>query len=940
MVYLANRLQVGDRSAPASTVSGTAFGAAMRLGELPYAVVAAVEPGLTKPLGPIIPAGADEGNDIFLVDLPTGRPMAAPNTSVTIHYFKPEMEGRVQEASFTCQLAGRISLAGAAKNPDLTPNLPGVTDKASVGDWDPPFPYDPSIVTPMEEKFWEANKATPKAYISLSLGKKLFGSRFGDATSVRVAAPNPGDAQTLEAFRAAVLDQLRAEPGRFRVEEIGKAQKAASGGATDFGLLLVGFSFFLILSGVMLLRLLYRLHVERRVREWGLLSAVGFSKWAIRRLVVAEGMAVALVGTLFGLILASLYAIGMARLFAALWPADWLGGALEVSAPWHAFALGAALTLAAAYWSIRSAISATAKVSTVDRLRNQTPETVDGRRAKPNKFFRVSAWAAVLAGLCMVPGSLQLPPGEARAGGFFGGGFLLLLGMLGIFWIRLRNARGAVDGLKGLSARNVALRPSRSLLTAGVLAAAVFLLVAVESFRRSPADDFDKLSGGSGGYRLAVDLDLPLFQDPAVEGRADIDAELQRLDQREGGTKWRDEARELLPKLKTAACAVRPGDDASCLNLYQATKPRVVGVPDELIQRGGFAFGGVLDGPESAKENPWLWLTQPQTDGTIPTFVEQNTAQWQLKKGLGDILEMPGDSGETLKFKIVGLLKDSFFQSDLVIGMEAFRKAFPKREGFSLVLVDCPPETEEAARALLPRAFARQGAAVTRTRDAVALALEAQNTYLTIFQLLGGFGVLLGMGGLAVVLLRNLEERRKEFALLRSLGYRTADVAKVTVARVRATDPDGASHRANIRGDLGRAARLRRGAPAGRAAGGHPRADIRGRPAGGMVGDGAAVEGERAGRAEKRISPEATPPPSPLPEADRGTRGLFSCSPLSASGRGLGGGVARGFRFTSSSTNSETRSSRASVAASSWCEDPPAFRCVPAVARRSHPRGR
>ena len=39
---------------------------------------------------------------------------------------------------------------------------------------------------------------------------------------------------------------------------------------------------------------------------------------------------------------------------------------------------------------------------------------------------------------------------------------------------------------------------------------------------------------------------------------------------------------------------------------------------------------------------------------------------------------------------------------------------------------------------------------------------------------------MLGMGGLAVVLLRNLEERRKEFALLRSLGYRAADVAKVT----------------------------------------------------------------------------------------------------------------------------------------------------------------
>jgi len=39
---------------------------------------------------------------------------------------------------------------------------------------------------------------------------------------------------------------------------------------------------------------------------------------------------------------------------------------------------------------------------------------------------------------------------------------------------------------------------------------------------------------------------------------------------------------------------VRPGDDASCLNLYQPQQPRILGVPKALIDRGGFAWADFL----------------------------------------------------------------------------------------------------------------------------------------------------------------------------------------------------------------------------------------------------------------------------------------------------------------------------------------------------------
>ena len=56
---------------------------------------------------------------------------------------------------------------------------------------------------------------------------------------------------------------------------------------------------------------------------------------------------------------------------------------------------------------------------------------------------------------------------------------------------------------------------------------------------------------------------------------------------------------------------------------------------------------------------------------------------------------------------------------------------------------------------------------------------KVENTYLSIFQGLGGLGLLLGTAGLAVVIARNLVERGKEFALMEAVGYRLSKLRKL-----------------------------------------------------------------------------------------------------------------------------------------------------------------
>src|SRR5262249_19070411 len=76
---------------------------------------------------------------------------------------------------------------------------------------------------------------------------------------------------------------------------------AASRGSTDFGEYFTYFSFFLVVSALLLAALFFRLGVEQRAREVGLLRAVGSTTARIRRLFAAEGLVLTPPGWVLGI---------------------------------------------------------------------------------------------------------------------------------------------------------------------------------------------------------------------------------------------------------------------------------------------------------------------------------------------------------------------------------------------------------------------------------------------------------------------------------------------------------------------------------------------------------------------------------------------------------------------------------------------------------------
>jgi hypothetical protein len=241
------------------------------------------------------------------------------------------------------------------------------------------------------------------------------------------------------------------------------------------------------------------------------------------------------------------------------------------------------------------------------------------------------------------------------------------------------------------------------------------------------------------------------------------------------------------PELRTAefySCRVQTGDDASCLSLYKPLKPRVLGVSKKLIDRGGFSFAASLAETDAEKANPWL-LLEKKADGAISVIMDGETAEWILKVKLGDFVEVNNEQGEPVKLRIVALLHESIFQSELVIAETQFLSQYPRQAGFAFHLVDLghvdDPSALEPIQRQLQSGLTAFNLDVQTTAARLQGYLAVRNTYLATFQALGGLGLVLGAMGLAIVLLRGVWERRAELALLLALGFRPGQLAQLVL---------------------------------------------------------------------------------------------------------------------------------------------------------------
>ena len=756
----------------------------------PYSMVTAVE---TASSG-FLPAELADGEIVIsqwlAADLGIG-----VGGEVTVKYFVMGARRELVEQARKFTVRAVLPMNEPQLNTSWMPDFPGLSDKANCRDWKPGFDFDATRMRDKDQAYWEKYRGTPKAFVNLKAGQEMWGNRWGNVTSMRWPAGTE---------RAEIERELRA---KLSPEQLGfqflplRAQAlAATDAPVDFGQLFVYFSFFLIAAAAALTGMLFTFSLEQRNAEAGLLLALGLQAKQVRRLFLAEGAVLAIAGSVLGVCGAVLYTKLVLRALATVWrgavgTTDFVftlkagtlvigvvsGVVIAVLAMWWASRRQARRTArelltgeaGESGWSTRPECAARRPAEELSERVISAGDTASASSAGRRRQHSGRVLHPAFALGCLLAAGALLHFGGRSAGIFFGAGALLLIAGLLLCVAALRRAAAGTDleSLAQLGVRNAARRRGRSVGIVGVLASGVFMVVAVDAFRQRPAAETARRDTGTGGFALVGESALPIYDDlNTAKGR-----EAFALDEK------------IMEGVRVVPLRVRDGDDASCLNLNKALQPRVLGVkPEDLA--GAFRFAGVLNESDPVSVG-WGMLdgagVEGPNDGAVAGIVDANTLQWALKSGLGKTLDYRDERGGSFKVRFVGTVSGSILQGSLVISEKHFVEKFPGNGGYRFFLIDAPREKVAAVREHLSRQLADRGLELTPAGRRLAEFQAVENTYLSIFQALGGLGLLLGSAGLAIVVARNVLERRREFGLLAAVGFRQGQLRALVFAEHR-----------------------------------------------------------------------------------------------------------------------------------------------------------
>ncbi len=753
LTYFVNELRAGDGSDAKSPAT-------------PYSMVTAIDAPASGFVNPKLADGEIQITRWLADDL-----RVDPGAKLTLEYFVMGERRQLVEKARTFVVAAPIlEMSEPQLNASWMPDFPGLKDAENCRDWKPGFDFDATRMRDKDQDYWTKHRGTPKAFVTLKAGQEMWANRWGSLTSIRYPA---GTKREQVERIAAFIDPAALG---FRVVNLREQALAATDAPVDFGELFVYFSFFLIAAAAVLTGLLFTFTIEQRAAEAGLLLATGWPVKKVRRLFLREGFVLALIGSLAGALLAALYTKGVLHALASVWSGA-TGGTRFVFAPSAVtMAIGVVsgvfVALIAMWLASRRLFKMEAAALLTGDLQNESATPRNRTRGSAGKLpsegsekesAKTTPWWDPLNLLGRFIEIIVLfeviyllfSRNTKNPVFFFLTGMLLLV--IGIMWSRrilrrIASGTGA-ETLAQLGARNTSRRRGRSMATIAVLASGVFMVIAVDSFRKGAPEDTMKRDSGTGGFAFIGESSAPIYEDlNSAKGR-----DAYALDDK------------LLAGVHIVQLRVREGDDASCLNLNRAVQPRLLG----------------LDFTELHSREFGLDWQSVKASGGIPGVVDGNTLQWATQKKIGDTLEYDSERGDKARVQFAATVSGSVLQGLVIIPERDFTAKFPNTSGYRFFLVDCPREKMDKVREHLTRQLGDRGLELTPAAKRLAEFNEVENTYLSIFQVLGGLGMLLGSAGLGIVVARNVFERRREFGLLEAVGFTPQTLRRLVFAEHR-----------------------------------------------------------------------------------------------------------------------------------------------------------
>ena len=181
----------------------------------------------------------------------------------------------------------------------LSPEIPGLTDASDCSDWEAGLPVDFNKISDADEVYWEQYKSKPKLYMNFAQAQEMF---FPEKCTALVFAAETDTAE----IQKKIVAQLHRDATLIQSDVVAETLKANIDAGIPFAPLFLGLSFFIIISAILVLATMLKLHFFDRKGEFEVLAmhTDGSRKFAIFHLV--EMMIVLLPGILLGLMLGTL----------------------------------------------------------------------------------------------------------------------------------------------------------------------------------------------------------------------------------------------------------------------------------------------------------------------------------------------------------------------------------------------------------------------------------------------------------------------------------------------------------------------------------------------------------------------------------------------------------------------------------------------------------
>jgi putative ABC transport system permease protein len=738
LTYLANSISAGHKTTPYSFVT------------------AAGETYLKRTLGK---------REILINDWLAKDIGAGTGDQVMLRYFLIGPLRTLREDSMQFTVKSVVPMGDSLLDPDLMPRFPGMSDAGSCRDWETGAPVDLKKIRQKDEEYWKHYHGTPKAFISLSAGQEIWNNRFGNYTAFRFR----NSRNNLSQIESSLMQRMN--PARYGLffKPVYQEGQLAAYNSTDFGELFLSMSFFLLASALLLTAMMFLFHAESRMPETGILSALGFRKRLILGILAFEAAIVSIVGSIAGTFGGIAYNYLLIHGLNTIWQ-DAVNTSLLVMKIRLTTLLAGSITgiitslllLLLILWkNLREPLSGLVKGSTGMRDR---------------QYGKVRFPARLMIAVVSIGGSLGLIVGNLVirhdmnnsmvliAGGLMIPGGLALMDLL--LLKKISANRSSIPGFFRLALKNLSLQRGRTISAVALLALGTFSIIITGAHSKTALVDENTRQSGTGGFLFWAESAFPVMNDLNTAHGAGLFG-------------IRDE--EALKSARFIQIPQLDGDDASCKNLNQVAQPGVLGVPAALFDRLS-AFNFVSVDQSVDKTHPWKTLSSALAPGIICGFADQSVITYGLRKSVGDTLTYRDESNGILKIRLAGGLDNSIFQGNVLVSDDLLRKFYPSIGGTRIMLIDGPVKQRDLIAERMETLFRDYGLTVTPAPEKLGSFNAVENTYLSVFMMLGGLGVILGTIGLGIVLLRNTTQRRQELALYIALGFGKKFVFRIIVA--------------------------------------------------------------------------------------------------------------------------------------------------------------